>query len=206
MEGRPRQGADKRRQPGRLRALGRAADRRVDREAGQGPRSGSRGGAGGRPRPPERGGARHRSLRAGAGVLPLGVRHRRRGRDHRHQPVRPAERAGGEGPDEQGAGRGRAAARRRRAEPRGAPRGAPRRRTTSASRRSSTPRARPSSSRSSSRAGETGCVVTHGLGPRYLHSTGQLHKGGPPEGRFVQVVDDPGDELAIPDRPSASAS
>ena len=50
------------------------------------------------------------------------------------------------------------------------------------------------------RAGETGCVVTHGLGPRYLHSTGQLHKGGPPEGRFVQVVDDPGDDLAIPDR------
>jgi glucose-6-phosphate isomerase len=51
------------------------------------------------------------------------------------------------------------------------------------------------------RAAQTGCVVTHGLGPRYLHSTGQLHKGGPPEGRFVQVVDDPGDELAIPDRP-----
>jgi transaldolase / glucose-6-phosphate isomerase len=51
------------------------------------------------------------------------------------------------------------------------------------------------------RAKETGCVVTHGLGPRYLHSTGQLHKGGPPEGRFIQVVDDPGDELAIPDRP-----
>jgi hypothetical protein len=51
------------------------------------------------------------------------------------------------------------------------------------------------------RAKETGCVVTHGLGPRYLHSTGQLHKGGPPQGRFIQVVDDPGDELAIPDRP-----
>ena len=51
------------------------------------------------------------------------------------------------------------------------------------------------------RGAETGCVVTHGLGPRYLHSTGQLHKGGPPEGRFVQVVDDPGDDLAIPDRP-----
>jgi transaldolase / glucose-6-phosphate isomerase len=48
------------------------------------------------------------------------------------------------------------------------------------------------------RARETGCVVTHGLGPRYLHSTGQLHKGGPPTGRFLQVVDDPGDELAIP--------
>jgi glucose-6-phosphate isomerase len=51
------------------------------------------------------------------------------------------------------------------------------------------------------RARETGCVVTHGLGPRYLHSTGQLHKGGPPTGRFIQVFDDPGDELAIPGRP-----
>ena len=50
------------------------------------------------------------------------------------------------------------------------------------------------------RAGQTGCVVTHGLGPRYLHSTGQLHKGGPPEGRFIQVLDDPGDELAIPEQ------
>jgi transaldolase / glucose-6-phosphate isomerase len=48
------------------------------------------------------------------------------------------------------------------------------------------------------RARETGCVVTHGLGPRYLHSTGQLHKGGPPTGLFVQVVDDPGNELPIP--------
>jgi hypothetical protein len=47
---------------------------------------------------------------------------------------------------------------------------------------------------------ETGCVVTHGFGPRYLHSTGQLHKGGPNTGLFVQVVDDPGDELAIPGR------
>ena len=50
------------------------------------------------------------------------------------------------------------------------------------------------------RARETGCVVTHGLGPRYLHSTGQLHKGGPPTGRFIQVLDDPGEELAIPNR------
>ncbi len=48
------------------------------------------------------------------------------------------------------------------------------------------------------RARETGCVVTQGLGPRYLHSTGQLHKGGPPTGLFVQVVDDPGAELPIP--------
>ena len=48
---------------------------------------------------------------------------------------------------------------------------------------------------------ETGCVVTSGYGPRYLHSTGQLHKGGPPTGLFLQIVDDTGDELPIPGRP-----
>jgi transaldolase / glucose-6-phosphate isomerase len=37
-----------------------------------------------------------------------------------------------------------------------------------------------------------------GLGPRYLHSTGQLHKGGPSTGIFIQVVDDLGEELPIP--------
>jgi hypothetical protein len=46
----------------------------------------------------------------------------------------------------------------------------------------------------------TGCAVTTGLGPRYLHSTGQLHKGGPNRGIFVQVVDDLGEELPIPGR------
>jgi transaldolase / glucose-6-phosphate isomerase len=51
------------------------------------------------------------------------------------------------------------------------------------------------------RACRTGCVVTFGLGPRYLHSTGQLHKGGAPIGCFLQVVDDPGEELPIPGRP-----
>ena len=34
----------------------------------------------------------------------------------------------------------------------------------------------------------TGCVPTVGIGPRYLHSTGQLHKGGAPIGWFVQIV------------------
>ena len=48
---------------------------------------------------------------------------------------------------------------------------------------------------------KSGLVVTHGYGPRYLHSTGQLHKGGPNTGLFVQVVDDEGDELPIPDKP-----
>ena len=44
----------------------------------------------------------------------------------------------------------------------------------------------------------TGAAVAVGLGPRYLHSTGQLHKGGPDLGLFVQVVDDLGKELPIP--------
>ncbi|MEP7335376.1 MAG: hypothetical protein ABI717_06305 [Actinomycetota bacterium] len=44
----------------------------------------------------------------------------------------------------------------------------------------------------------TGLPFSVGLGPRYLHSTGQLHKGGPAGGLFVQVVDDLGEELAIP--------
>ena len=48
---------------------------------------------------------------------------------------------------------------------------------------------------------QTGCVVTCGFGPRYLHSTGQLHKGGPNTGLFLQVVEDYGDELKIPGRP-----
>ena len=51
------------------------------------------------------------------------------------------------------------------------------------------------------RAEETGAAVAVGLGPRYLHSTGQLHKGGPDTGLFVQVVDDFGDDLKIPGRP-----
>jgi Phosphoglucose isomerase len=51
------------------------------------------------------------------------------------------------------------------------------------------------------RAKETGAAVAVGLGPRYLHSTGQLHKGGPDNGLFVQVVDDLGEELEIPGRP-----
>ena len=51
------------------------------------------------------------------------------------------------------------------------------------------------------RARATGRPVSVGLGPRYLHSTGQLHKGGPDTGLFVQVVDDLGEELPIPGKP-----
>lgn len=35
-----------------------------------------------------------------------------------------------------------------------------------------------------------GVATTLGVGPRFLHSTGQLHKGGPPSGVFVQVLDE----------------
>jgi glucose-6-phosphate isomerase len=34
----------------------------------------------------------------------------------------------------------------------------------------------------------TGCATTAGYGPRFLHSTGQLHKGGPPSGVFLQLT------------------
>ncbi|MGH2407292.1 MAG: glucose-6-phosphate isomerase [Candidatus Limnocylindrales bacterium] len=37
-----------------------------------------------------------------------------------------------------------------------------------------------------------------GYGPRYLHSTGQLHKGGPPIGRFIQLVAGHPNDLEIP--------
>jgi transaldolase / glucose-6-phosphate isomerase len=41
-------------------------------------------------------------------------------------------------------------------------------------------------------------ATTAGYGPRFLHSTGQLHKGGPPVGLFVQIVQDDAREVAIP--------
>lgn len=45
----------------------------------------------------------------------------------------------------------------------------------------------------------TGCATTVGLGPRFLHSTGQLHKGGPGSGVFLQIVDRPPVDLAVPE-------
>jgi transaldolase/glucose-6-phosphate isomerase len=47
----------------------------------------------------------------------------------------------------------------------------------------------------------TGAAVTFGYGPRFLHSTGQFHKGGPPTGRFLQLVNDPQQDVAIPGEP-----
>jgi len=42
--------------------------------------------------------------------------------------------------------------------------------------------------------------TTVGFGPRFLHSTGQLHKGGPNTGVFIQIVDEPSVDVRIPGR------
>ncbi len=47
----------------------------------------------------------------------------------------------------------------------------------------------------------TPTTTTFGYGPRYLHSTGQLHKGGPPAGRYLVLVHDGPEDLEIPGRP-----
>jgi transaldolase / glucose-6-phosphate isomerase len=41
-------------------------------------------------------------------------------------------------------------------------------------------------------------ATTVGWGPRYLHSTGQLHKGGPASGLFIQITGDDREDVAIP--------
>lgn len=41
--------------------------------------------------------------------------------------------------------------------------------------------------------------VTLGIGPRYLHSTGQLHKGDSGKGKFIQIVTTPRNDIPIPD-------
>lgn len=44
-------------------------------------------------------------------------------------------------------------------------------------------------------------ATTFGYGPRFLHSTGQLHKGGPNRGAFIQITADPTRDLPIPGQP-----
>jgi len=46
---------------------------------------------------------------------------------------------------------------------------------------------------------ETGCATTLGFGPRFLHSTGQLHKGGANNGLFLQITQSDEEDLDIPD-------
>ena len=43
----------------------------------------------------------------------------------------------------------------------------------------------------------TGCATTLGFGPRFLHSTGQLQKGGPDSGLFLQLTAEPAEDLRI---------
>jgi hypothetical protein len=47
---------------------------------------------------------------------------------------------------------------------------------------------------------KTGKATNLGFGPRYLHSTGQLHKGGPNKGLFILVTHDPDKDIAIPNQ------
>jgi transaldolase / glucose-6-phosphate isomerase len=44
----------------------------------------------------------------------------------------------------------------------------------------------------------SGCATTVGFGPRFLHSTGQLHKGGADNGLFLQITADPVQDMDIP--------
>jgi transaldolase/glucose-6-phosphate isomerase len=46
---------------------------------------------------------------------------------------------------------------------------------------------------------KTGLATTLGYGPRFLHSTGQLHKGGPDEALILQLSDEPQNDLPVPE-------
>ena len=52
----------------------------------------------------------------------------------------------------------------------------------------------------------TGAATTFGYGPRYLHSSGQLHKGGPDTGLFLLLTSDAGDDVSIPDTDQSFAT
>ena len=51
-----------------------------------------------------------------------------------------------------------------------------------------------------------GIPTTAGFGPRYLHSTGQLHKGGPDSGLFLQLTADHPADIPVPGRPYSFGS
>jgi transaldolase / glucose-6-phosphate isomerase len=42
-------------------------------------------------------------------------------------------------------------------------------------------------------------ATTFGYGPRFLHSTGQFHKGGPKDGVFLQLVHDGDEDAEVPE-------
>jgi transaldolase/glucose-6-phosphate isomerase len=45
----------------------------------------------------------------------------------------------------------------------------------------------------------TRATTTFGYGPRFLHSTGQMHKGGPPTGLFLQLIHDGDEDVQVPE-------
>ncbi len=159
---------------------------------------------------PDRGDGRRPARRAAPA---LGVRHSGRGPAARDQPVRPARRRereeGRPRPARRPAGTRARRPRRRRGRGARAPRGCSAARRTSTARwppcsarcpRAGTSPSWPTSTASATRhspacaaalAARTGRPVTFGWGPRFLHSTGQYHKGGPAVGRLP-----PGDERA----------
>ena len=49
-------------------------------------------------------------------------------------------------------------------------------------------------------------AATVGYGPRFLHSTGQLHKGDAGRGIFIQLTADDAEDVAIPDEAGSPAS
>jgi glucose-6-phosphate isomerase len=55
-------------------------------------------------------------------------------------------------------------------------------------------------------AGRTDRAVTFGWGPRFLHSTGQYHKGGPALGCFLQITGVTATDLPVPDQPFTFAT
>jgi hypothetical protein len=52
----------------------------------------------------------------------------------------------------------------------------------------------------------TGFATTLGFGPRFLHSTGQMHKGDGGNGLFIQITSEKSADLAIPDEAGADGS
>ncbi len=52
----------------------------------------------------------------------------------------------------------------------------------------------------------TRLATTLGFGPRFLHSTGQLHKGGPNTVRVIQLIDEPAQDISVPETDYSFAS
>lgn len=50
-------------------------------------------------------------------------------------------------------------------------------------------------------AKRTNKPTTFGWGPRFLHSTGQFHKGGQPNGGFIQITAESDVDIEIPNKP-----